>query len=70
MQLRWDRILAIMLILLAPVIISWLKDILYIGPFKRVPVIGALEYYPEARALLLLGVLLIGIVLLVKVFRS
>lgn len=70
MRLRWDRILALIMVLIAPVLINWLYDNLYIGPFYRVTGIGRLEYYLEAKALALLGILLVGVVLVFKVLRN
>jgi len=70
MRLRWDRILALLLMLISPVIINWLYKSLYIGPFHKVTGIGRLDVYPEAKALALLGVLLIGIILVFKTLRD
>jgi len=70
MKTRWDRILAVLLILVLPVIVDWLYKVVYIGPFHRVPVLGALQYHPEAKALLLLGIILIGVVLIIKALKN
>ncbi len=70
MRLRWERILTLIGVLIAPILINWLYHCLYVGPFHRVRGIGKLEYYPEAKALALLGILLVGIVLAFKVLRN
>jgi len=70
MELRWDRIIAFVLLVLSPVIINWLSEAVYVGPFSEIPVIGTLDYYPEAKALLLLGILLTTFVLIIKLLRS
>ena len=70
MKARWERIVAVLLLLLLPVIVSWLYKVIYIGPFHRLPLFGMLEYHPEAKALTLLGILLIGIVLIIRVMKN
>lgn len=70
MQVRWDRILAVLLILLLPVVLPWLANNVRVGDFSQVPFLGALCEDREMKALLLLGVVLVGFVGVVTIIRG
>jgi len=66
-RVRFDRILAIVGLLLLPIVLRWLGNNLNIGGFYNVPILGSACHNPEIKALVLLGILLIGLVLILKV---
>ena len=70
MQVRWDRIIAVLLILLLPVVLPWLANNMQVGDFSQVPILGAMCEDREMKALLLLGVVLVGFVGVVTIIRG
>jgi len=69
-QVRWDRLLALVAILSFPLLYSWLKRNIRIVRFSDSPLFEFAHGNPELRQLLLLGVLLVGLVLLLKALRN
>jgi len=66
-RIRLDRFVALMCLLLMPLILRWLGANLHIGSFSNIPILGSACHNPEYKALILLGILLIGLVLIIKV---
>lgn len=69
-KIRWDRVLAVTLIMLSPLIIKWLWKTIYIGPFENISVFGQLSRNPELKALLLLAIILVSVLLILKSMRK
>ncbi len=70
MRIRWNRILAVILILFSPFIINWLRKSIHFPPFKVIPILGPLIDMPEAKALLLLAMLLFAAVAILRIIRK
>ncbi len=68
-RVRWDRIVAVLVILLFPILLRWLSRHICVGPFKSMPVIGAISDNPELKALLLLAILLVSMLAIIKTVR-
>lgn len=69
MQIRWDRVLAVLAILSFPLVYSWLKRHIEIGRFNDYPLFAPIAANTEIRALVLLAVILSGVILLLKALR-
>ena len=59
MRPYWDRIFAVSLIILSPLIIKWLRH--------KLPI---LDHYPGLEPLLLWGIILVGIALIIKTLKA
>jgi hypothetical protein len=69
-QIKWDRILAVLLIILSPLLLGWLEKNIQIGPFESIPILGKLSVYPELKSLLLLAIILASILLILKSLKK
>lgn len=65
-KIIWSRVMAILVILLAPLIYSYLNYRLAIGGFCEVPVVGALALDPSIKGLFLLAIVLITTLVVIK----
>jgi len=68
-QVRWDRLLAVLAILAFPLVYSWLRRHVEIGPFSH-SMFAPVASSAEIKGLVLLAVILLGVVLLLKALRS
>jgi hypothetical protein len=70
MQIRWDRVLAVLAILSFPLVLSWLRHHIVIGRFNDYTLFASVANNTELKGILLLAVLLTGFVLLLKALRG
>jgi heme A synthase len=67
LRIKWDRLLAAVIILLSPLIYAWLHRRMAIGSFGSLPVLGVACQNPEVKALMLLAILLLAAVCITRV---
>ena len=65
-QIRWDRVLAVVILLALPLLWHWLKSNVALGSFCEVPILGALALDPSTKGLLLLAVILLAAIAVFK----
>lgn len=66
-RVRWRRVALVLFVIILPLILGWLGENLSFGNFSDVPILGAATHHNrEAKALVLLGLLLLSAVLLVQ----
>lgn len=68
-KLRLDRIAAVILIILAPFILRFLKKSFSFGSFSDLPFGYSVASDPELKGLILLGMILIAMLLIVKILN-
>lgn len=68
-QIRWDRLLGVLAILVFPLAYSYLSRHVEIGKFSD-SLFAPFVNNPEIKGLVLLAVILLGVVLLLKALRS
>jgi len=70
LSLRWDRILAVVGLVLSPFILRWFADNINFGSFNSLPIIRSCSNVWEVKSLVLLCLVMLGIVLAVKLIRA
>ena len=65
-QIRWDRVMAVVILLALPLLWHWLRSNVALGSFCEVPILGALALDPSTKGLLLLSVILLAAIAVFK----
>jgi hypothetical protein len=66
-RIRWDRVLATIILLILPLLWHWLSSNVALGSLCEVPILGTLALNPKTKGLLLLGVVLLTVLAVCKV---
>ena len=65
-RIRWDRVMAVVILLALPLLWHWLRSNVALGSFCEVPILGALALDPSTKGLLLLSVVLLAAIAVFK----
>jgi hypothetical protein len=68
-RVKWDRVIAVLLLLFAPFIIRFLRRTFNFGNLSDLP-LGAEIAYSEVKGLILLRIILVSVLFVIKIMKN